>query len=827
MIGGGAYGEVWLASGVTGAMRAVKVVRREDFEDEVTFEREFEGILKYEPLSRDHPGLVHILHVGRSVDAHESPFYYYVMELGDDVHTGTNINAPSYEARNLLTDMKHSGGSPHDPDEVITIGLGVSEALGFLHENGLVHRDVKPSNVIFVDGRAKLADIGLVAARGQRTFVGTEGFVPPEGPGSAQADVYALGKVLYEMASGKDRLNFPELPDELPSVMHKKRWLGLNQLICDTCEARVEKREIKTADAMADGLRRIESGRRLKRRRDKVIISTVLSLFFISMVTWLLGSQIRSVVSTVLRPADEPPTTPITVEETQYGFIKVLSSPSGAEVYDINGDFIDFTPLKNIKMKAGTQYSFEFRLDGYRTSQESGEIMAHETHILEHSMVVYSPPIQGQSWVDHYGVSYKPEGDKHVSEYNVSYNRWRKYLNQRKIKGSQPAASVKPTQPALVTEKEAGDYAAWLSETGRARGYLNEVQNIYAQVNKGYNTHKQNPKAKKNKRYPFRTVVKNIQFARVELHSSPEGASIYINGDFIGLTPIYAHRVIPGEATVTMTYEGYRKISQAYQLKENSHNKINLKMKRNQSVVFGEKWANSLGMNFVPIDDKGELLVSIWETRSSDFSVYGKLLRGRKVNINRLDHPALGISRQQASAFCERLTEAELKTEIIPEGSRYRLLTDQEWSLIAGLDEPAGLSPAEREVESPNVFPWGGGWLSQPLDAPMGNFAGEEARPNEGVDQQRVIKGYTDGYVESSPVGSFPPNSLGIYDLAGNVYEWVSDSYSEGSDYGVLRGGSWKSHIKEHLYSGHRNVVRLTPTQRYKDFGFRILLEKE
>ena len=64
-IGGGSYGEVWLAQGVTGAMRAVKVVWREDFEDERGFEREFEGILKYEPISRDHSGLVYILHVGR------------------------------------------------------------------------------------------------------------------------------------------------------------------------------------------------------------------------------------------------------------------------------------------------------------------------------------------------------------------------------------------------------------------------------------------------------------------------------------------------------------------------------------------------------------------------------------------------------------------------------------------------------------------------------------------------------------------------------------------------------------------------------------------
>ena len=77
-IGGGSYGEVWLARGVTGALRAVKVVRREDFEDERGFEREFEGILKYEPISRDHPALVNILHVGRSTDVEET-FYYYDM----------------------------------------------------------------------------------------------------------------------------------------------------------------------------------------------------------------------------------------------------------------------------------------------------------------------------------------------------------------------------------------------------------------------------------------------------------------------------------------------------------------------------------------------------------------------------------------------------------------------------------------------------------------------------------------------------------------------------------------------------------------------------
>ena len=57
----------------------------------------------------------------------------------------------------------------------------MADALDHIHNAELAHRDIKPSNIIFVDGVPKIADIGLVAATGQRTFVGTEGFVPPKG----------------------------------------------------------------------------------------------------------------------------------------------------------------------------------------------------------------------------------------------------------------------------------------------------------------------------------------------------------------------------------------------------------------------------------------------------------------------------------------------------------------------------------------------------------------------------------------------------------------------------------------------------------------------
>jgi len=254
-IGGGAYGQVWMALSVTGAYRAVKIVAREDFRFEKTFEREFEGIKHFEPISRAHSGLVDVLHVGRSF---EENFYYYVMELADDRGAIPGVFDPyTYEPRTLRSDMLASG--PINVTESIHIGTALAESLHYLHARGLSHRDVKPSNVIFVDGEPKLADIGLVAESGQQTFVGTEGFVPPEGPGTAKADIYSLGMVLYELTTGKDRLDFPELPYDLEvSAADRQDWHALNGIICRCCTADQAQR-YQTASDLAVHLAHVQT----------------------------------------------------------------------------------------------------------------------------------------------------------------------------------------------------------------------------------------------------------------------------------------------------------------------------------------------------------------------------------------------------------------------------------------------------------------------------------------------------------------------------------------------------------------------------------------
>lgn len=822
-IGGGSYGEVWLARGVTGAMRAVKVVRREDFEDEQGFEREFEGILKYEPISRDHAGLVNILHVGRSEE--EGEFYYYVMELGDDIRAGNKINPVEYDPRNLRTDMKAASGIPLDPDVVIEVGLCLSEALTHLHEKGLAHRDIKPSNIIFVDGKPKLADIGLVAARGQRTFVGTEGFVPPEGPGSAQADVYGLGKVLYEMATGKDRLQFPELPDEIPETANRKRWLSLNQVICDICEPRVSKRSIKSSAGLAAALRRLQRGKKVRRRGSGLLLSLIPVFACLVMVGWILRDRLPW-----LNEPELTETQPPVVQKVEYGFVKVVSDPEGAEVYDHDGNLIDITPFKKIKMAAGERYWFEFRLDGFRTETEEGVVEAGETKIVEHVMAIYAPPVAGQEWVDNMGISYQPMDDYHISAGFVRAYQWRRFEQQTKQKTEaeiivQSESGVK-RRVVLVTPEQAEEYCRWQTEKASEQGYLTDIQYISPLMDVGFSSPNMSARAKKEKLQPFQCLVKNIPFAHLKIQTIPEGVVFQVDGEFRGITPLDRVRVRPGDIELTFTLEGYRRVTKNINLLDGANEQISVTLQRNNSVVFGKEWSNSLDMQFVPVGP--DLLVSAWETRVSDYATYVKEAKVKGPASPGFKqaptHPVLQVSRNDAVAFCKWLTKRERKEERISSDVEYRLLTDLEWSRLCGFEEKPNDLPTTREFRPERVFPWGATWPPELEGFKIGNLADQSAAQAANVRRDKTLLNYDDGFEKTSPVGSFPPNELGIYDLAGNAHEWVSDDYKGQGKYGVLRGGGWNSYQKEHLYVTQRNAVRASKASNL--YGFRVALAK-
>lgn len=254
-IGRGSYGEVWLARSVTGQHRAVKLVYRDAFDNERPFTREFSGIQTYEPISRSHPGLMNILHVGKR-DA--EGYFYCIMELADDLNTGQKVDRDRYTPRTLREELKQRRRLP--VVDCLRIGQALAAALEHLHQGGLVHRDIKPSNIIMVNGQPKLADIGLVASQDSTmSFVGTEGYIPREGPGTPQADLFSLGKVLYEISTGKGPLDYPNLPTDLVEMPDREMFLGLNEVIVKCCHSDATQRYGTAADVAAD-LRRVLDG---------------------------------------------------------------------------------------------------------------------------------------------------------------------------------------------------------------------------------------------------------------------------------------------------------------------------------------------------------------------------------------------------------------------------------------------------------------------------------------------------------------------------------------------------------------------------------------
>jgi beta-lactam-binding protein with PASTA domain/tRNA A-37 threonylcarbamoyl transferase component Bud32 len=141
-----------------------------------------------------HPNIVPVFDWGE-----DDGSYFIVMEYVD----GRALSA-------VLKDPE-----PMPPRQIASIGAGVAAALAFAHRHGVIHRDVKPGNVLITpDGEVKVTDFGIARAVNTEesltqtgAVMGTAAYFSPEqaeGKGvDARSDIYSLGVVLYEMAVGK------------------------------------------------------------------------------------------------------------------------------------------------------------------------------------------------------------------------------------------------------------------------------------------------------------------------------------------------------------------------------------------------------------------------------------------------------------------------------------------------------------------------------------------------------------------------------------------------------------------------------------------------
>jgi len=252
-------------------------------------------------------------------------------------------------------------------------------------------------------------------------------------------------------------------------------------------------------------------------------------------------------------------------------------------------------------------------------------------------------------------------------------------------------------------------------------------------------------------------------------------------------------------------------------------------------------FTNTLGMKFVPVPGT-KALFGIWPTRVQDYAAFAKAQEaaGKKVDGawkvqekdgvpvgHEADHPVVGVSWDDAQAFCQWLTAKETAEGQLPPGMKYRLPSDEEWSWAAGMPPEPGATPEEKDGKNSVDFPWGKDW---PLTKQVGNYADEsfhaKFRFPDAKEPERIknewIKDYNDGFATTSPVGSFPANPYGICDMGGNIWQWCEDWWNAEQKDRVVRGASWGSSGRSNLLSSLRN--HRTPTIRSHPVGFRVVL---
>jgi len=158
-------------------------------------------------------------------------------------------------------------------------GARLAAALAVLHAAGFVHRDVKPENILFVNGEPCLGDYGLVGEPGCKPdFHGTEGYRPLEGTSDTAGDLFALGQTLYETRTARDRLEFPSLPRAvLDAPDWNERGSQLNDIILRACHAQPRKR-FGSAAELSGVLSGVVSGQRPLNRRRWLLAGTGLAV---------------------------------------------------------------------------------------------------------------------------------------------------------------------------------------------------------------------------------------------------------------------------------------------------------------------------------------------------------------------------------------------------------------------------------------------------------------------------------------------------------------------------------------------------------------------
>ena len=232
-----------------GRVVAIKILRAE-------YVKDMEFIKRFDIEARSAASLIHANIVNVYDVGHENSLHYIVMEYVDGV-----------TLKELIKEH-----APFDNDEILGVAIQIASALGHAHKNNIVHRDIKPQNILVMPkGIIKVADFGIAKASSAKTItvannaMGSVHYFSPEqakgGYVSFKSDIYSLGLVIFEMATGKLPFDgdtpvavaIKQINEELPSI--KK----FNDNISDRIEKIVSRATEKFASRRYENIEKMEN----------------------------------------------------------------------------------------------------------------------------------------------------------------------------------------------------------------------------------------------------------------------------------------------------------------------------------------------------------------------------------------------------------------------------------------------------------------------------------------------------------------------------------------------------------------------------------------
>jgi tetratricopeptide (TPR) repeat protein len=264
----------------------------------------------------------------REIDTLAAMNHPHILPLHDSGQAGELLyfTMPFVEGESLRTRLERDGPLP--VTEALRITLECADALAYAHGHGILHRDVKPANILLSNGHAVLADFGIARAveeSAQRPLtsagivLGTVGYMSPEQatgdrPVDARSDLYALGCVLYEMLTGEPpfagRSRIAIIARQVAasptavSVLRPDVPPSVEQLV-DRCLARTPADRFGSASELCEALIGVGSGplgvptgenRAYRRNWWRTAVS---GLVMVGLASWL--------VVTVIAPSEGPP----------------------------------------------------------------------------------------------------------------------------------------------------------------------------------------------------------------------------------------------------------------------------------------------------------------------------------------------------------------------------------------------------------------------------------------------------------------------------------------------------------------------------------------